>query len=31
METLSLVLFGFIVYMALVVIPNAWDDKITHH
>lgn len=25
MEALSLVLFGSIVYIALVVIPNIWD------
>lgn len=31
MEALNLVLFGFVVYMALIVIPNVWDDFILHH
>lgn len=26
MEAFSLVLFGFVVYMALVVIPTVWDE-----
>lgn len=30
MEAFSLVLFGFIVYMALIVIPNIWENVITH-
>lgn len=30
MEALDLVLFGLIVYFALVVIPNVWDDVASH-
>lgn len=26
MEAFNLVLFGFIVYVALVVIPNIWEN-----
>lgn len=31
MEAFNLVLFGFIVYAALVIIPSIWDDLVTHH
>ncbi len=31
METFNLVLFGFIVYIALVVIPSIWENIITRH
>lgn len=31
MEALNLVLFGVVVYIALVVIPNAWDNITAHH
>ena len=31
MEAFNLVLFGFIVYAALVVVPNLWDEYIAHH
>lgn len=30
MEAFNLLLFGFIVYVALIVIPNVWDDLATH-
>lgn len=30
MEAFSLVLFGFIVYVALIVIPGIWDNVISH-
>lgn len=30
MEAFNLVLFGFILYVALVVIPNVWDEFATH-
>lgn len=31
MEALNLVFFGFIVYAALIVIPNVWDQFASHH
>jgi len=31
MEAFNLVLFGFIVYAALVIVPTIWDDIIAHH
>lgn len=31
MEALNLVFFGFVVYMALVVLPNLWEKFIPHH
>lgn len=31
MEAFNLVLFGFIVYAALVIIPSIWDELVTHH
>lgn len=31
MEAFDLVLFGFIVYAALVVVPSIFDDFIAHH
>lgn len=31
METLNLVLLGVIVYFALVVIPNIWDNIISNN
>jgi hypothetical protein len=31
MEIFDLVLFGFIVYTALVVIPSVWDEMIPHN
>lgn len=31
MEAFNLVLFGFIVYAALIVIPSVWEELITHH
>lgn len=31
MEALNLVLFGTIVYAALIVIPNMWDQYASHH
>lgn len=30
METLNLLLFGFIVYSALVVVPSLMDDFVAH-
>lgn len=30
METFDLILFGFIVYAVLVVIPSIWDEVTTH-
>lgn len=30
MEAFNLVLFGFIVYAALVVVPSVWDELMTH-
>jgi hypothetical protein len=30
MEILDLVLFGFIVYMALVVVPHVYDEMFSH-
>jgi hypothetical protein len=31
MEALNLILFGFIVYATLVVIPSIWDEIIKTH
>lgn len=31
MEAFNLILFGFIVYTALIVIPSIWDEVATHH
>lgn len=31
METFSLVLFGLIVYAALIVIPTVWEEHAAHH
>ena len=31
MQVFNLVGFGFIVYMALFVIPSVWDSFVTHH
>lgn len=31
MEILNLVLFGIVVYSALVVIPNLWDKFVPHN
>lgn len=31
MEALNLVVFGFIVYTVLIVIPNVWDEIIPHN
>lgn len=31
MEAFNLILFGFIVYTVLIVIPSVWDEVITHH
>jgi len=31
MEAFNLVLFGFIVYAALIVIPSVWDEVVKHH
>lgn len=31
MEALNLVLFGVIVYTALIVIPNIWDDIVPNN
>lgn len=31
MEALNLVLFGVVVYAALVVFPTVWEDFIPHH
>lgn len=31
MEAFSLVSFGFIVYVALIVVPSVWDKIVTHH
>lgn len=30
MEAFNLILFGFIVYAVLIVIPSVWDELITH-
>lgn len=30
MEAFNLVLFGFIVYAVLIVIPSVWDELISH-
>lgn len=30
MEAFDLILFGFIVYAVLVVIPSIWDEVTTH-
>lgn len=29
-EAFNLILFGFIVYTVLVVIPNVWDEIVSH-
>lgn len=29
MEAFNLVLFGFIVYTALIVVPSIWDEVVT--
>lgn len=31
MEALDLVLFGFILYAILIVLPSVWDEIILHH
>lgn len=31
MEFLSLVLFGTIIYLALVVLPNVWDKIVPNN
>lgn len=31
MEAFNLVLFGLVVYAALIVVPSVWDDFVTHH
>lgn len=31
MEAFNLILFGFIVYAVLIVIPSIWDEVISHH
>ena len=31
MEALNLVLFGFVVYAALIVVPTIWEEKATHN
>lgn len=31
MEAFNLVLFGVIVYAALIVIPTIWDDIVPNH
>lgn len=31
MEALDLVLFGFIVYAALIVVPSIWDEIALNH
>lgn len=31
MEAFNLVLFGVVVYAALIVIPTVWDDFVTNH
>lgn len=31
MEIFNLVLFGLVVYAALVVVPSVWDDFVPHH
>lgn len=31
MEAFNLVLFGLVVYAALVVVPTIWEDLVTHH
>lgn len=30
MDAFNLVLFGLVVYAALVVVPTVWDDIIAH-
>lgn len=31
MEIFNVVLFAFIVYTALVVVPNFWDEFVPHN
>jgi hypothetical protein len=31
MEALNLIVFGFVVYAALIVIPTIWEERATHH
>jgi len=31
MEALNLIVFGFIVYAALIVVPTIWEEKSAHH
>lgn len=31
MEVFNLILFGFIVYAALIVVPSLWDDLVPHN
>lgn len=31
MEAFNLILFGFIVYAVLIVVPSIWDEVVTHH
>lgn len=31
MEAFDLILFGFIVYAVLIVVPSIWDEVATHH
>lgn len=30
MEAFNLILFGFIVYAILIVVPSVWDELISH-
>lgn len=31
MEALNLVVFGFVVYAALIVVPTIWEERTAHH
>lgn len=31
MDAFNLILFGFIVYAVLIVVPSVWDEIATHH
>lgn len=31
MDAFNLILFGFIVYTVLIVVPSVWDEIATHH
>lgn len=31
MDAFNLILFGFIVYTILIVVPSVWDEIATHH